>query len=166
MRSPYITYALAALTFGLGVAFFRLSDENSALVQAKAAVEMEASAQRDKYNSEVKARQFAEAAQTLAETSERAVRFELAHETKARELAEAAKQTAEAALVAVQEKLTALNAKLIEAGLAPSEVKAPNEAAETIDPNARADAAPAAGQLAAEASLVSPRRSFWSIFGF
>jgi hypothetical protein len=159
MPSPYITYALAALTFGLGVAFFRLSEENSELVQAKAAVEMEASALRDKYNSETKARQFAEAAQTIAETTERAVRSELAHEAKARQAAETAKQTAEAALVSAQEKLTALNAKLIEAGLAPAE---PKTQAEATEPNARAYAAPAP----AEASLVSSRRSFWSFFGF
>ena len=40
MPSPYLIYALAALTFGLAVAFFRVSDENNALTQAKIAVEM------------------------------------------------------------------------------------------------------------------------------
>ena len=79
MPSPYLTYALAALTFGLAVAFFRVSDENNALTQAKIAVEMKlktaegvAKAFREKYSTETKAREFAEAAQTLAETSERA----------------------------------------------------------------------------------------------
>ena len=38
MPSPYLTYALAALTFGLAVAFFRVSDENNALTQAKIAM--------------------------------------------------------------------------------------------------------------------------------
>ena len=97
MPSPYLTYALAALTFGLAVAFFRVSDENNALTQAKIAVEMklktaegEAKAFRGMYSTEAKAREFAEAAQTLAETSERAARFQLAHETKARQAAERA----------------------------------------------------------------------------
>ena len=40
MPSPYLTYALAALSFGLSVAFFRISDENSELSRAKIAVEM------------------------------------------------------------------------------------------------------------------------------
>ncbi len=175
MPSPYFTYALAALSFGLGVAFFRVTDENADLVQAKTAIEMEAIALREKYNGELKARQFAEASQTIAETSERAVRSELAHETKSRQAAESAKQTAEAALISAQDKLRALNAKLIEAGLAPAETvnpdaeaaaKAPADkgdpAVEAKDPNARADA----GQMAAEASLGSPRRSWWSIFGY
>jgi len=119
MPSPYLTYALAALTFGLAVAFFRVSDENDALTQAKIAVEMKletaegvAKAFREKYSAEAKAREFAEAAQTLAETSERAVRLQLAHETKARqaaekslEEAEIAKRSAEAALSDAQERV-------------------------------------------------------------
>jgi membrane protein involved in colicin uptake len=175
MPNHYITYALAALSFGLGVAFLRISDENTNLVQAKTTIEMEASALREKYNGEIKARQFAEAAQTIAETSERAVRNELAHETKARQAAETAKQSVEAALLNAEDKLHALNAKLIEAGLAPAEAvnadtqaeaKAPAEkgepAADAKDPNARADA----GQMAAEASMGGARRSWWSLFGF
>ncbi|MFZ1110304.1 MAG: hypothetical protein WAN43_18400 [Rhodomicrobium sp.] len=158
MPSPYLTYALAALSFGLAVGFYHISDENTQLAQAKAAYEMEAAAFREKYNGEAKARQFAEAAQTIAETSERAVRNELAHETKARQVAENAKQTIEAELVATQEKLSALNAKLIEAGLA-------TPAAQSDAKESRADAAPADGQLAAEASM-TPRRSWWSFLGF
>lgn len=158
MPSPYLNYALAALSFGLAVGFYHISDENTQLVQAKAAIEMEATAFREKYNSEVKARQYAEAAQTIAETSERAVRNELAHETKARQAVENAKQTVEAELVVAQEKLNAMNAKLIEAGLATP--AAPTDARES-----RADAAPAAGQLTAEASM-TPRRSWWSFLGF
>jgi Tfp pilus assembly protein FimV len=158
MPSPYLTYALAALSFGLAVGFYHISDENTQLAQAKIAFEMEATAFREKYNGEVKARQYAEAALTIAETSERAVRNELAHETKARQIAENAKQTIEAELVATQEKLGALNAKLIEAGLA-----AP--AAQGDAKDSHADAAPAAGQLAAEASM-APRRSWWSFLGF
>jgi hypothetical protein len=158
MPSSYLTYVLAALSFGLAVGFYHISDENTQLAQAKAAIEMEATAFREKYNGEVKARQFAEAAQTIAETSERATRNELAHEAKARQVAENAKQTIEAELVATREKLNALNARLIEAGLTP-----PAGQADARD--SHADAAPSAGQLTAEASM-TPRRSWWSFLGF
>ena len=132
MPSPYLTYALAALSFGLSVAFFRISDENSELNRAKIAVEMrletaegEAKAFREKYTTEAKAREFAEAAQTLAETSERAVRSQLTHETKARQAAEKsveeaenARHSVEAALSDAQEQVRVLNAKLMEASAA------------------------------------------------
>ena len=123
MPSPYLTYAVAALSFGLSVAFFRVSEENTELSRAKIAVEMkletaevEAKSFREKYTAEAKAREFAEAAQTLAETSERAVRSQLAHETKARqaaenglEEAEHSRQLVEASLSTAQEEVRVLN---------------------------------------------------------
>jgi hypothetical protein len=164
MPGPYLTYALAALSFGLAVGFYRISDENTQLAQAKAAIEMEATALREKYTGEVKARQFAEAAQTIAETSERTVRAEFAHETKARQVAENARQTIEAELVATQERLNALNAKLIEAGLPASVTQA--DAKATVDAkDTHADATPMSGQMTADASIAQ-RRSWWSYFGF
>ncbi len=180
---------LLRLSFGLAVAFFRVSDENNQLSQAKITVEMkletaeaEAKSFREKYNAETKARQFAEAALTIAETSERAVRAELAHEVKARQAAEksledaeTARHSVEAALSSAQEQVTALNAKLVEA-------KEQAEAAEgqaTRLPNSKqpaADAGPAADAAAgdadrpvraAEASMGASQRSwFWGLFGW
>ena len=132
MPSPYLTYALAALSFGLGVAFFRISDENSELARAKMIVEMkletaqrEAKSFHDKYASETKSREFAEAAQTLAETAERAARSQLDLETKAREAAEknlteaeTSRHSAEAALADAQDQIRQLNARLMEASAA------------------------------------------------
>jgi hypothetical protein len=190
MPSPYLTYALAALTFGLAVAFFRVSDENDALTQAKIAVEMKletaegvAKAFREKYSAEAKAREFAEAAQTLAETSERAVRFQLAHETKARQAAEKsleeteiARHSAEAALSDAQEQVRVLNAKLMEANAAKEQSERKPEAAAADKGNAAkdraapdADPSPAraalASGMAAQASMGGGQRSWWSFFG-
>src|SRR5271157_4079260 len=195
MPSPYLTYALAALTFGLAVAFFRVSDENNALTQAKIAVEMklktaegEAMALREKYSTEVKAREFAEAAQTLAETSERAVRFQLAHETKARQAAEKSLEEAEntrhsteAALSDAQEQVRVLNVKLMEASVAKEQPErkpdaaandqgeaaaaAPKEpVAPSADASPAATAAPASGTTA-QASMGGSQRSWFSFFG-
>jgi len=195
MPSPYLTYVLAALTFGLTAAFFRVSDENSALTQAKIAVEMkletaegEAKLFREKYSTEAKAREFAEAAQTMAETSERAVRSQLAHETKARqavekslEEAEIAKHSVEAALSDAQEQVRVLNAKLIEANAAKEQSERKPDVAAGDKGNAAAadakersapgaDASPAANaapasRMAAQASMGGSQRSWWSFFG-
>ena len=196
MPSPYLTYALAALTFGLSVAFFRISDENSELSRAKIVVEMrletaegEAKAFREKYTSEAKAREFAEAAQTLAETSERAVRSQLTHETKARlaaektvEEAENARHSMEAALSDAQEQVRLLNVRLIEASAAKdqSERKSDANASDKGDAaaaNAKEPATPSgdglpaasaapAGPMAAQASLTGSRPwySFLGLF--
>jgi hypothetical protein len=195
MTSPYLTYALAALTFGLAVAFFRVSHENSALTQTKIAVEMkletaegEAKLFREKYSTEAKAREFAEAAQTLAETSERAVRSQLAHETKARqavekslEEAEIAKHSAEAALSDAQEQVRVLNAMLMEANAAKEQSErkpdvaagdkgnaaaadAKKRLAPGVDASPAANATPASGIAAA--SMGGSQRSWWSFFGF
>ena len=196
MPSPYLNYALAALSFGLSVAFFRISDENSALTQAKIAVEMrletaegEAKSFREKYTTEAKAREFAEAAQTLAETSERAVRSQLTHETKARQAAEKSQEEAEnarhsveAALSDAQEQVRVLNAKLMEPSTAKeqserkADVSASDKgaaaAADAKEPAAHiGDGAPAAsavpaGGMAAQASMAGSRPwySFLGLF--
>jgi chromosome segregation ATPase len=193
MPSSYLTYALAALSFGLGVAFFRISDENSELSRVKIAVEMkleiaegEAKAFREKYSIEAKAREFAEAAQTLAETSERAARSQLAHETKARETAEKsleetenAKHSAEAALADAQEQVRMLNAKLMEASAAREQSERKPDAAasgkgdaaavETKEPAEHGADAPTparAGAMATQASMAGSRPwySFLGLF--
>jgi hypothetical protein len=196
MPSPYLTYALAALSFGLSVAFFRISDENSELSRAKIDVEMrletaegEAKAFREKFTTEAKAREFAEAAQTLAETSERAVRSQLTHETKARQAAEKsledtenARHSVEAALSDAQEQVRVLNAKLVEASAAKEQSERKSDAnasdkgeataADAKEPVARigdgspaASAAPA-GVMAAQASMTGSRPwySFLGLF--
>ena len=194
MPSPYLTYALAALSFGLSVAFFRISDENSELSRAKIAVEMrletaegEAKTFREKYTTEAKAREFAEAAQTLAETSERAVRSQLTHETKARQAAEKsveeaenARHSVEAALSDAQEQVRVLDAKLMEASVAKEQSerksdasasdKGEGDAADSKEPVAHsgggspaASAAPAAA-IAAQASMAGSR-PWYSLLG-
>ncbi len=193
MPSPYLTYAAAALSFGLAVAFFRVSDENAELSRAKIAVEMkletaegEAKAFREKYTAEAKAREFAEAAQMLAETSERAVRSQLAHETKVRQAAEKgldeaehSRQAAEAALIAAREEARVLNAKLVEASAAKEQSQrrpdaAANDKGEAAAADAKepagpgADASPAvvpAAAMAAQASMAGNHRSWFSFFG-
>ena len=196
MPSTYLTYALAALSFGLSVAFFRISDENSELSRAKIAVEMrletaegEAKAFREKYTTEEKAREFAEAAQTLAETSERAVRSQLTHETKARQAAEKsleeaenARHSVEAALSDAQEQVRVLNAKLVEASAAKEQSerkpdaiagdKGEAAAADAKEPAVHSgDGSPAAsavpgGAMAAQASMTGSRPwySFLGLF--
>jgi hypothetical protein len=192
MPSPYLTYALAALSFGLAVAFSCISDENSALTQAKIAVEMrletaegEAKAFREKYTTEEKAREFAEAAQTLAETSERAVRTQLTHETKARqaaeksvEEAESARRSVEAALTDAQEQVRVLNAKLVEASAAKEQSERKSDAiasdrgdaADAKEPAARSgDGSPAASAVPAEATVaqasMTGSRPWYSFLG-
>jgi chromosome segregation ATPase len=196
MPSPYLTYALAALSFGLSVAFFRISDENSELSRAKIAIEMrletaegEAKDFREKYTTEAKGREFAEAAQTLAETSERAVRSQLTHETKARQAAEKgieeaenARHSVEAALSEAQEQVRVLNGKLMEASAAKeqserkSDVSASDRggaaAADAKEPAAHSgDGAPVesaapAGAMATQASMAGSRPwySFLGLF--
>ena len=196
MPSPYLTYALAALSFGLSVAFFRISDENSELSRAKIAVEMrletaegEAKAFREKYTAEEKAREFAEAAQTLAETSERAVRSQLTHETRARQAAEKSLEEAEdtrhsveAALSDAQEQVRALNAKLVEASAAKEQSEHKSDAIASDKGEAAAadakepavhngDGSPAAsavpaGAMGAQASMTGSRPwySFLGLF--
>jgi hypothetical protein len=157
MPSPYLTYALGALSFGLSVGFLQISNENADLARDKIAVEMrletaeaDAKSFRDKYSVEVKAREFAEAAETVAETSERVATGKLAQAQKSLEVAQAQ-------LTSAQEQIKSMNAKLVEAGL-----KAP----EGANSATTADGASSHGQLTSEASMVSPRRSWWSIFGF
>lgn len=192
MPSPYLTYALAALSFGLGLAFVRISDENSELAKTKIALEMkyetamrDAKNFREKYTGETKAREFAEAAQTLAETAERAVRSHLAHETKVREAAEkslaeaeGAKHAAETALADAQEQVRQLNAKLMEASAAKEQSERRPDAAAGEKGDAAAvakepaaagaDASTAkvrAGAVTAEASMSGGQRSWFSFFG-
>jgi hypothetical protein len=157
MPSPYLTYALGALSLGLAAGFLQISNENADLSREKIAVEMrletaeaDAKSFRDKYSVEVKAREFAEAAQTVAETTERVATGKLAQAQKSLE-------AAQAQLTSAQEQIKSMNAKLIEAGL-----KAP----EGTNSASAADGASSSGQLTSEASMVSPRRSWWSIFGF
>ena len=173
MPSPYLTYALAALSFGLAIAFFRISDENATLSSAQIAMEMkletaqgEAKSFREKYSTEVKAREFAEAAQTIAETSERTVRSQLMHETKALE-------EAQAAISSTQEQLRNANAQLLEAGLLKeaSEAQKPNGQDALKDPDARGsdatpDNAPTSGtDRPAQASMAGTQRSWFSFWG-
>jgi hypothetical protein len=157
MPSPYLTYALGALSLGLAAGFLQISNENADLSRGKIAVEMrletaeaDAKSFRDKYSVEVKAREFAEAAQTVAETSERVATGKLAQAQKTLE-------AAQAQLTSAQEQIKSMNAKLVEAGL-----KSP----EGANSASAADDASSNGQLTSEASMVSPRRSWWSIFGF
>lgn len=187
MPSPYLTYALAALSLGFGVAFMRVSDENSELARAKMVIEMkletaqqDAKAFREKYASESKAREFAEAAQTLAETSERATRAQLAHEAKVREAAEktasdaeTARQSAEAALADAREQVRQLNEKLLEASAAKQQSEAKTEAqsadkrdaaaVEVKEPTTTADAshAVATEAMAAQASMGGSSKRSW-----
>lgn len=160
MPSPYLTYALGALSFGLAAGFLQISNENADLSREKIGVEMrletaesDAKAFRDKYSFEVKAREFAEAAQTVAETSERVANGKLVQAQKSLD-------AAQAQLTSAQDQIKAMNAKLVQAGL-----KEP-EGANSASIEKAADGASSNGQLTSEASLVSPRRSWWSIFGF
>ena len=192
MPNPYITYALAALSFGLAIAFFRVSEENSQLARTKITVEMQletaeadAKSFREKFSAETKSREFAEAALTIAETSERAVRAELAREVKARQTAEksledseTARHSVEAALSGAQEQMTALNAKLVEVSLLKEQSEAAKATDKAADPKQpAADAAPAGdaaaseadrpAPAAAEASMGGSQRSwFWGLFGW
>lgn len=93
----YITAALAALVLGLGVSFWRSAAENKQLSQANlaagmalAAAQDEAKVLREKLDREAIAREYAEAAQTVAEHSEHTTREKLAQETRAHQAAEAA----------------------------------------------------------------------------
>ncbi len=170
MPNPYLTYALAALSFGLALAFFRVSDENSELSRTKIVVEMklataeeEAKSFREKYTAEAKAREFAEAAQTLAETSERAIRSQLAHETKARQAAEKgleeaehSRQSVEAALSATQEEVRVLNTKLVEASAAKEQAERKTDAAKDKGEAAAADAKESVGPGADATPAVAP----------
>jgi hypothetical protein len=95
----YVTAALAALALGLGVSFWRaaadndeLTRDNQTLTMALEAAQDEAKAFREKLDREIKAREYAEAAQTVAEHSERATREKLGQETRARRAAEQSEQ--------------------------------------------------------------------------
>ena len=163
MPSSYLAYALAALSFGLGVAFFRISDENSELSRVKIAVEMkletaegEAKAFREKYSTEAKARETAE--KSLEETAN-------------------AKHFAEAALADAQEQVRMLNAQLMEASAAREQSERKPDAAasgkgdaaavETKEPAEHgADASPPARAraMAAQASMAGSR-PWYSFFG-
>ena len=190
MPSPYLTYALAALSFGFGVAFLRISDENSELARAKMVVEMkletaqrEAKSFRDKYASETKSREFAEAAQTLAETAERAARSQLDLETKAREAveknlteSEASRHSAETALADAQDQIRQLNAKLMEASAAKEQSanktdaaagsKGEAAAADVKAPGSADASAPVPAGAMAQASMDGGNhRSWYSFFG-
>ena len=78
-----LAYALAAMTalaLGLGASFWRSSGENKSLLRANlsasAALEAaqdEAKVLRERLAREIKAREFAEEAQTVAEASERTI---------------------------------------------------------------------------------------------
>jgi hypothetical protein len=102
----YILAAVTALALGLGASFWRSAAENKSLIRANltASIAFEAAQDevkvlREKLSREIQARGFAEAAQTVAETSERSVRDKLMQETKAKRAAEAQLQTAAAKLV-------------------------------------------------------------------
>jgi hypothetical protein len=140
--SSNLAYALAAMTalaLGLSVSFWRSSAENKSLRRenltagiALEAAQDEAKVLREKLAREIKAREFAEAAQTVAETSERGTREKLIQETRAKRAAVAARQEAEAQL-----EMTAMKFA--------QEVKARN-AAEL----AREQAVKTAGEMAAK----------------
>ena len=77
----YATAALAALALGLGVSFWQSAAENKELTRANQAANMalaaaqdEAIILRDKLDREAKGREYAEAAQAVAEHSEHATR--------------------------------------------------------------------------------------------
>jgi hypothetical protein len=119
MRSIYVTYALAALSFGLSIAFWRAANENGRLVGLAHAAEMaqliaeeEAQSFREKLRQETKGRQLAEASQTVAETAERGVREKLARETKLRESAEAGRGAAGNEVSEATQKIEGLNERL------------------------------------------------------
>jgi hypothetical protein len=120
MRSVHLTYALAALCFGLSISFWRAAHENERLTEQVHAAEMaqltaeeDAQSLREKLRGETRALQIAEAAQIIAETSERGLREKLARETKLRESAEAAHAVAEKRLSETGVTIEALNARLI-----------------------------------------------------
>jgi hypothetical protein len=110
-----VAYALAAMTalaLGLGASFWQSSVENKRLLRANLTAGIaletaqdEAKVLRERLAREIKAREFAEAAQTIAETSERGAREKLLQETKAKQGAEAARLEAEAQLETAALKL-------------------------------------------------------------
>jgi hypothetical protein len=108
----YVSACVAALALGLGIAFWRASAENNDLVRinltagiALEAAQDEAKLLRDRLHLVMKAGEFAEAAQTVAETSERAAREKLAQETRLRQSLETARDAAEVQLTVAGLKL-------------------------------------------------------------
>jgi hypothetical protein len=103
-----LIYALAAMTalaLGLGASFWRSAAENKSLLQvnltaviALEAAQDQAKALRETLAREIKARQAAEAAQTVAEISEGGTREKLMQEIKAKQAADARLHTASAKL--------------------------------------------------------------------
>src|SRR5882757_5869271 len=112
MRSTYATYALAALVFGLSIAFWRSARDNGRLEQIAHAAEMaqltaeeDAHALRERLRREIKGREFAEAAQTIAENAQNATREKLLLEKKAHADADLARAVAVKNAALTTEKL-------------------------------------------------------------
>jgi hypothetical protein len=115
MRSSHLPYALAAmaaLSIGLGFAFWRSTVENDRLLRANLTAEVALKAAQDKtkllrekFEREVKERRMAEAAQTIAESAERAAREKFAQEARTRQAAEAARAKTEAVFRETSQKL-------------------------------------------------------------
>jgi len=115
MRNIHPNYLLAcsaALTVGFGLSFWHSVSENKDLLRANhvAAMALEAArdevkALRDQLHVEIRGREFAEAAQAVAENGERSTRQKLYEQSKASQAAEAAKARAAAELQAVRQQL-------------------------------------------------------------
>jgi hypothetical protein len=104
VRSIHLIFVLAALTCGLTAALWRASGENARLEQASYASKIESdTAQYENQDlkarlpREIKAREFAEAAQRSAESAERLAREKLAQEAQMRQAVEAHRRLTEAA---------------------------------------------------------------------
>ncbi|MGA7326421.1 MAG: hypothetical protein WBX25_18525 [Rhodomicrobium sp.] len=116
MRIVYPNYLLAfsaALTVGFGFSFWHSVSENKELLRSNhvAAMALEAArdevkALRDQLPVEIRAREFAEAAQAVAENGERSTRQKLYELSKARQEAEAAKVRAGAELQVARQQLS------------------------------------------------------------
>ncbi len=128
MRIVYPNYLVAfsaALAVGFGLSFWHSVSENSELLRsnhvgamALEAARDEVKALRDQLHVEIRGREFAEAAQAVAENGERSTRQKLYEQNKASQAAEAAKARAAAELQAVSQQLLQQEKALLAAELA------------------------------------------------